>query len=389
MDHAHHDPAPAPAWTWAVDANVFAGYNYQLRRYTDFAAWESQNWLMAAAERRRGQASLVVHGMASLEPLTIGRYVFLVGGSRFRAGGSPQLFQTGESFERLPLIDYQHPHDLVMNAGATYRLRRSTVTYTFGADLVGTPTLGPVPFMHRESGRNNPQVPLSHHNLDSTHSTAGVIRAGVGVSGWAFEASAFRGEEPDEDRYDIDQPRLDSWAARVGWTHGPWAAQFSGGRLHEPEWFAPYDQNRLTASIAFNGSIGSRPLAATVAWGQTWEYTPTRAVSDALLAEWDVRVTNSLTTYGRGELVTKELFRHIHTPNAPHPHFFSDIGAATLGVVYDLPFEEIEWSGRLGVGADVTLYRMSPALVDAYGGSKSFHVFLRWRPRTAPAVHVH
>ena len=110
-----------------------------------------------------------------------------------------------------------------------------------GADLVGSPTLGPTAFMHRASARNNPQAPLSHHFLDSTHITTGVLRAGVEVGSFTFENSVFRGEEPDEDRLDIDQPRLDSWAGRVSWRRGPWQAQFSGGRLHEPEWFEPYD----------------------------------------------------------------------------------------------------------------------------------------------------
>jgi hypothetical protein len=327
--------------------------------------------------------------MLSLEPFTLGRYVSVVGGPRFRAGGSPQLFQTGESFQRFPLIDYQHPHDLVMGLGATYLMSLSRVTYIIGADLVGSPTLGPIPFMHRESGRNNPQVPLSHHNLDSTHSTAGVVRTGLAVSGWTVEASAFRGEEPDENRSDIDHPRLDSWAARVMWKRGPWHAQFSGGRLHQPEWFTPYDQNRLTASVAFTGSVASRPVAATVAWGQTWEYTPNRAVSDALLIEWDLRVTDSLATYGRSEFATKELFRHIHVPDDPHPPFFSDIGAATFGAVQDLSFWRLNRLGRVGIGADLTLYRMSAELTDAYGGSKSFHVFLRWRPGSDPLQHVH
>ena len=77
--------------------------------------------------------------------------------------------------------------------------------------------------------------------MDSTHITPGVLRAGVETGAMTFEASAFRGEEPDQDdnRYNIERPKIDSWAARVGWHRGPWQAQFSGGRLHEPEWFEP------------------------------------------------------------------------------------------------------------------------------------------------------
>lgn len=34
-------------------------------------------------------------------------------------GGSPQTFQTGESYLGAPLINYQHPHEFVMGLGAT------------------------------------------------------------------------------------------------------------------------------------------------------------------------------------------------------------------------------------------------------------------------------
>jgi hypothetical protein len=390
-DHQHATPSPASGtWTLTTDANAFIGFNYQRRRYVDFGAWESQNWFMATAERSAGPGRLTLRTMLSIEAVTLGRYTYMVGGSRFRAGGSPQLFQTGESFEGAPLIDVQHPHDLVMGVGATWRLPRQRITYVIGADLVGTPTLGPTPFMHRESARNNPQVPLAHHHLDSTHTTPGVVRAGVEVSGWTFETSVFRGEEPDEQRYDIDPPRLDSWAARVGWRRGPWQAQFSGGLLHEPEWFEPYDQKRFTASVAFTGAVASRPLAATAVWGQTREYTPFRGVSDAYLLEWDLGATGALATYGRIEVARKEIFGHgVHPPGFGHPHIFSDVHALTVGAVHDLSFVGPAWLGRFGIGGDLTLYRMSPDLQPFYAGSASFHGFLRWSLRRTGSEHVH
>lgn len=388
-EHQHAAPAASnSAWTWSADATVFGGFNYQRRRYVDFASWESQNWLMVSGERAVTSGRLQLQTMLSLEPLTVGRYVYIVGSSTFRAGGSPQLFQTGETFDRLPLVDYQHPHDLIMGLGATYRIERERLTYTIGGDLVGSPTLGPPPFMHRASAQNNPQVPLGHHLLDSTHSSAGVVRAGIGVSAWTVEASAFRGEEPDEHRYDLDRPRLDSWAARAGWRHGPWQAQLSGGRLHRPEWFEPFDHTSITASGGFTGAVGSFPLAATVAWGESREYTPNRTVTGALLAEWDVGVTATLATYGRAESTRKEHFRHLYVPGFPHPHYLSDVSALTIGGVQDLMFAGLDQIGRFGIGGDVTVYRMSPDLAVLYGGSVSYHVFLRWRP-SHTAAHTH
>ena len=392
--HAEHQHATttARAWTLTTDANVFFGFNYQDRRYFDFAAWESQNWFMGTARRPHGQGQLTLHGMLSLEPMTIGHYVYRVDdGTRVVAGGSPQLFQTGESFKGLPLSEVQHPHDLFMGIGAIYEWRQGRVTYVGGADLVGSPTLGPEVFMHRESARDNPQVPLSHHLLDSTHSTPGVVRGGLRISEWTVEGSVFRGEEPDEERYDIDAPRLDSWAARVGWTKGGWRAQVSGGHLHEPEWFAPYDQTRLTGSMEYGGALWSRPITVTGAYGQVLEYSSNRPLSRGGLLEWDLRATPTFTTYGRAELVRKEVIGlHVHTPDMPpHPTYLSSVGALTFGAVKDLRMLGLDRVGRFGIGGDVTLYDMSVDLAPIYGGSTSFHVFVRWRPSVAPSPHVH
>src|SRR5205085_10796163 len=119
--------------------------------------------------------------------------------------------------------------------------------------------------------RDNPQAPLTHHYMDSTHITPGVLSAGVERSGFSAEASWFRGEEPNDNRLNIDRPRLDSWSARARWRRGPWDAQVSGGHLHRPESFELYDIPRLTASVAFTGSVAGRPLAAMIAWGENRE----------------------------------------------------------------------------------------------------------------------
>jgi hypothetical protein len=187
--------------------------------------------------------------MASLEPFTLHRI------------GSPEVFQTGEIFQGAPLIDYQHPHDLFMALGADYRRAKGRATWLAGADVVGSPTLGPVAFMHRPSAYGNPQAPLSHHDMDSTHITPGVVRAGVAVNGWGVEGSWFRGKEPDEKRTDLDLGKLDSYAMRVSWTHGPWAAQASGARLHRPDPLTPSDADALTGSIAY-----TKPERRVTAW---------------------------------------------------------------------------------------------------------------------------
>jgi hypothetical protein len=399
QDHEHHHAAaesPADVWTWTTDANVFFGYNYQQRKFADASAWESQNWFMLDGSRKAGRGRLTLDAMLSLEPWTIGRATFVgTPPQRVNLGGSPQLFQTGESYilttngvdERIPLVNVQHPHDLFMGLGGTYRADVGAVAYTVGADLVGAATLGPTPFMHRESARSNPQAPLTHHYMDSTHISAGVVRAGVDIHGVTFEASTFRGEEPDEHRTDIERPKLDSWAVRGGWHHGSWQAQVSGGRLHEPEWFDPFDVTRITASIAYNGAIGSRPLAVTAGWGENRMFNGFQNIEDGYLLEWDLKASRMSTVYGRAEQAAKHLFGLApEPPGFAHKHALSDVGALTLGSVFDPPLLH---KTRLGIGGDVTLYRTSQDLDQFYGGSHSYHVFLRWRPAPPRSPHVH
>jgi hypothetical protein len=71
----------------------------------------------------------------------------------------------------------------------------------------------------------NPQSPLSHHYQDSTHITPGVVSIGVERAGFGIEAGAFHGQEPDEDRLDLDTAALDSYSVRVSWADGPWQLQ--------------------------------------------------------------------------------------------------------------------------------------------------------------------
>ena len=95
--------APPDAWQWGVEGTVFAGYNYQYREFTDFDEFESQNWLMTVAGDDFAQRRFAprVHRRCSRSSR-----------STLRDIGSPQVFQTGETFGGAPLIDYQHPHDL-------------------------------------------------------------------------------------------------------------------------------------------------------------------------------------------------------------------------------------------------------------------------------------
>ena len=100
---------------------------------------ESSNWFMPMAFHKLGPGTMELRGMFSFEPFT------------FPRGGTPLLFQTGETFKGQPLIDRQHPHDLFMELSATYTVpigeRASWFAYI---GYPGEPALGPVAFMHRD-----------------------------------------------------------------------------------------------------------------------------------------------------------------------------------------------------------------------------------------------
>jgi hypothetical protein len=364
---------PMPAWTWTTDGSIFFGYNYQQRKFRDFPAWESQNWFMLAGRRGLGPGTFSFDAMTSLEPFTLDKI------------GSPEVFQTGETYHGGPIIDRQHPHDLVMGLGGLYRIPRGRVTYLFGADVVGAPALGPTPFMHRASARDNPEAPLIHHYTDSTHVTPGVLTAGVEADGVTVEGSWFRGEEPNDNRLNIDKPRFDSWSGRVGWARGPWRTQFSGAHLHRPEVLELFDVTRLTASIEYDGQVASRPFAATLLWGENREV---HGILDGYLFEWDLRVTRRETLYGRAESAAKDLL-DLGGPDPPgfiEFHRISHVQALTLGYVFDV--SQQRW-GRIGVGGDTTVYHVPDNMLEFYGSPHSFHVFVRYRPLPSAHAHVH
>jgi hypothetical protein len=280
-------PAVAPTiWTWSWDANVFVGGNYQLRKFRDFHSVESQNWLMAGGEHSLGGGRLSVHSMFSFEPFTV------------QALGSPQVFQTGETYQGAPLIDYQHPHDLFMDLGVTWTRTLSRARLLVTVAPVGSPALGPVPFMHRPSAAENPTAPLGHHQMDATHITHGVITAGIEQGAVRVEGSWFNGREPDENRKDIELRQLDSYSGRLTWKRQGWEAQVSAAHLTTPEYVEPFSNvTRLTASIGHTDAGGR--VAALLAWGQNREI---HGNMDAYLFEATLRPRARHAFYTRTEL---------------------------------------------------------------------------------------
>ena len=96
--------------------------------------------------------------------------------------GYPLLLASGETADGVePLVDRQHPHDFFMELSASYSQARPKGSVFLYAGLPGEPAFGPPAFMHRQSISASPEAPITHHWLDSTHITFGVVTAGLVV----------------------------------------------------------------------------------------------------------------------------------------------------------------------------------------------------------------
>jgi hypothetical protein len=355
--------------------------------------FESSNWNMVHAEHDvwGGRFSLML--MNSLEPATMTRR------------GSPELFQEGETLDKQPLVDVQHPHDFFMNLSATYR-------HPLGEDggfwiqyaPVGEPALGPTAFMHRASSGENPTAPLGHHGQDSTHITFGVATVGVGWRWISLEGSAFHGAEPDENRWNFESGKLDSASARIKLylPHG-WSAQISHGSIRDPEILFPGVIHRTTASIHY-GAEGDRPLAVSLLWGRDHDggrgvpsiaigfgASPTplaikhpnapRGYTEYWLIEGAYQITPRDQAYGRGEYVDRNLqllvTKRNPLPGQPVGVNIVRIKALTLGYLRDF---DLMKGLKTGIGADLTGYIYPDYMDFLYGGHPlSTHVFFRFR----------
>lgn len=377
------------------------------------AVLESSNWNMVHAQHDLWGGRLSLMMMNSLEPATMTRR------------GSPQLFQEGETLDRQPLIDVQHPHDFFMNLSATYRrplgdADAADAGFWVQYAPVGEPALGPPAFMHRASSGENPTAPLGHHGQDSTHITFGVVTAGIGWRWISLEGSAFHGREPDENRWDFETGKLDSASARVKLSLGrAWSAQVSHGSVHDPDLLYPGVIHRTTASIHY-GADGDRPAAVSLIWGRDQdggrgapstalgivalpEGAATRGLfairhpnaprgyTDYWLLEGAYQITARDQLYGRGEYLDRNFqllfLKQNALPGQPIGTNVVRIKAATLGYLRN--FELFEGLNT-GVGADITAYRFSQFLNAVYGSSPlSTHVFVRLRwGRPHGAGHV-
>jgi hypothetical protein len=309
----------------------------------------SESMLMVMAQHPLGQGVLTLRSMVSLDAL-MGK------------GGYPLLLQTGETADGVhPLVDRQHPHDLVMELAAVYSAPLGPGASAFVyIGYPGEPALGPPAFMHRFSGMDDPAAPITHHWLDSTHITFGVVTAGLVRGAWKLEGSVFNGREPDQNRWNFDPLRLDSYAGRLSFNPTPdWALQVSYGVLKSPEQLTPdVSQRRFTASASYNRPLAHGNWQTTLAFGRNAD-RPGHTL-DALLLESAASLGRH-TLFARAETVQKDDLFDAPSPLAGRIFRVSEL---TLGYVYNLPLAP---HLALGLGLQGTLDATPAALDAAYG----------------------
>ena len=362
-------------WALMLHGNAFAQYINETGARGDRQAG-SIHWIMGMARRQVAGGPLSFRLMLSAEPFTVQRC------------GYPALLATGEQCEGAAIHDRQHPHDFLMEVAAVYQrpITKSLAIQLYGG-LAAEPALGPVAFPHRASAMPNPIAPIAHHWLDSTHISFGVVTAGVYQRRWKLEGSLFNGREPDEDRWDLDLDRMDSYSGRL-WLlpNDRWSLQVSAGRLEDAEAHHGdrIDVARVTASATYHRQVRGEGFAATtVAWGRNSEGG---RATQAMVAETAVSVDARNTVFARAEVAQKSGEELVLTNR--HGDTFT-IGKIQAGYARSFSLFRPRLGPLVpGVGASASLGIVPSALRAYYGrrANPGFTVFLSLRPAAATPV---
>lgn len=310
--------------------------------------------------------------MLSLDPLTVG------------SEGYPLLFQTGETYKNKRLVDRQHPHDLFSELSLAYtQMISKKIDVTGYLGYPGEPALGPVAFMHRLSSLNNPDAPLSHHWQDATHISFGVATLGIRFGIFKIEGSNFTGKEPDENRYNFDKPKFDSYSYRLSCNPVKQISfQVSQSFLKNPEDAEP-DENikRTTASIIHHVPFIKENvyLSSAVIWGYNYNERGTHSI----LIESTLQLKRS-AIYIRYERVEKDAqdLDLLQFVNGSIPVF--NIQAFTLGI-NRIFFRKGGFNTAVGVQGSIFI--TDHILEDVYGRYPiSGEVYFRLYP---PLMQMH
>lgn len=288
----------AAKWNFMFHGAVWLRYNYQdigNKGSRGGNQFDAPNWFMAMGQRKVGKRGLFVfNSMFSLDRLTVG------------GSGYPSLFQSGESWKGAPLVDRQHPHDLFSELAVGYtHMVNKDIDITAYIGYPGEPALGPTAFMHRISSFNLSSAPLGHHWQDATHITFGVATIGFRYKKIKLEGSSFTGREPNENRYNFDKPRFDSYSYRISYNpNANYSFQASQGFIKSPEELKPNeDVWRTTASVIESHPLGkNRYISSALIWGMNYSH---QNYEHSVLFESNLQLSK-LAVFGRYEFIQKD-----------------------------------------------------------------------------------
>jgi plastocyanin len=330
--------------------------------------FDAPTMFMAMYSRPIGEKSQFgFRGMASLDPVIE------------RGFGYPLLYQSGEQYKGLPLHDRQHPHDFISELAVTFSHKfNDKQSFYLYAGYPGEPALGPPMYLHRISGMNIPDAPIGHHWQDATHITFGVLTAGYSFGKAKFEASAFNGTEPNENRWNFDKPRLNSFSGRFSFNPTKnWAFQISHGYLKNPEPLEPEIRilRKTTASAIYNKKFDDEHnFAGTFVWGQNYANGDR---TNAFLWEANYDFFKN-AVFGRAETVQKN-GHDLVLPTPFDEHDIFRLNIFSVGYMRDLVKDK---GIDVGLGGMFTANFNPASLTPVYGGTShgGFSIFLRFRP---------
>lgn len=356
-------------WNYMLHGNLYVRntwQNFSNNYKRGGKQFDAPNWLMGMAQKQVGKNGLLnFNAMLSADRLVMA------------GNGYPLLYQSGEAWDGSPLVDRQHPHDLFAALSVAYTHRiTNDIDITGYAGYPGEPALGPTAFMHRISSLSNPDAPLGHHWQDATHIVFGVATLGVRYKWLKAEGSLFTGREPDENRYDFDKPRFDSYSFRL--SANPTKSismQVSYGYIKSPEQLSPdEDVRRTTASVIHSTKMGNAYINSALVWG--YNNAGHGHTEHSVLAESSIAKGKN-TIYGRYEFVEKSAhelqLEDVLGHNAIEPIHSLSIGYSRT--LFTIAKTNIAVGGQMGVG-------MQSKKLDAIYGKMplSGQVYLRITP---------
>ncbi len=315
----------------------------------------SNSMIMLMGRKKIDGGILGLHFMTSLDPILNG------------ARGVPNLFQNGFTVHDVPVGDRKDPHNVFAELAVSYShpLSKNWTGFIYGGP-VGEPALGNNMYLHRTSGLEIPEAPISHDWFDGSHISFGVATLGLAFKNkWKVEGSLFNSDEPGAHLYGIGRIALNSASGRVSYNPSrDWSLSSSYGYLK-----SDVNEHRLTFSAAYSHDLPHGDnLSLTAYFGQN--IVQGTANSNAWLAE-ATYYHGKNAFFTRFERVDKDEL--VNVPAGNHT-----INKLLFGCVHNFYSKD---HFDYGVGAYAGVYSYPRSLNASYGNNPiTFGVFFRIRP---------